>query len=315
VVRGLGVTGILLSDFLSTAFFSLALLPILLTHAAWSFSGRLLRATLSFGLPKVPHGVMLQIQNLADRKILDLFVTRAQVGIYQMGYTFGLGVKFALSAVEPAWQPFVYSQLKEKGASTTLARVVSYAFAGFAAGGLATAVLGREMLVVMTPRNPSFWAAAPVIPVVALAYVLQGVFLLTSIGIGIEKKARYYPLITTAAAVVNVGGNFALIPRYGVLGAAWATVLSYGLTAGLGLWISQRLHPLPFEWGRLLKVTLGAAAVFAVSTLAPRALVPALAMKGALLLLAFPGLLLVLGFWGPAELKRLWRLLFPRSPR
>ena len=57
----------------------------------------------------------------------------------------------------------------------------------------------------MTPKNPAFRAAAPVIPVVALAYLLHGVFLLTSIGIGIEKKARYYPMVTAAAAATNVG--------------------------------------------------------------------------------------------------------------
>src|SRR5207344_2143894 len=120
---------------------------------------------------------------------------------------FGQGVKFALSAFEPAWQPFVYSQLKSPQAPTTIARVVTYAWLAFASLGLGVAVFGRELLVVMTPKNPAFHAAAPLIPPVALAYLFHGAFLLTSIGIGVRKEARYYPIITSLTASTNIAAN------------------------------------------------------------------------------------------------------------
>ena len=285
VARGWGVAGILWSDLLATTIFALCLAPILIRHARLAFDRPALREVLAFGLPKVPHGFLIQVLNVSDRKILDLFVTRAEVGLYQTGYTFGTAVKFALSAFEPAWSPFVYAQVKRDGARETLARVVTYAFAAFTWVALAVAVLGRELLVVMTPNNPAFRAAAPVIPVVALAYLLHGVFLLTSIGIGIERKARYYPIVTGAAAAVNLVLNFALIPRFGILGAAWATVAAYAVMAGLGAAFSQRLYPIPFQRGRLLLIVTAAAVVAAAASLAPAAVVPAVALKAALLLL------------------------------
>lgn len=294
VSRGYGVSGVLWSDALATAAYALCLLPVMLRHAALAFSPRLLREALGFGLPKVPHGILVQIQNVADRKILDLFVTRAEVGIYQVGYAFGTMVKFPLSAFEPAWQPFVYARIKEPDAPATLARVARFAFAVFVAAGLAVAVLGREALILMTPANPAFHAAAPVIPVVALAYVLHGAFLLTSVGIGIRKEARYYPLVTAAAAVTNIAANFALIPPFGILGAAWATVLSYAVMAGVGLVISQRLYPLPLEWGRFAATAAAAAVSYLVSLLAPDAPGPALAVKAAALAV-FPALIAALG--------------------
>ena len=159
-VRGWGVAGILWSDLAATTVFSASLLPILVRHARPALDRASLREVLAFGLPKVPHGFLVQVLNVSDRKILDLFVTRAEVGLYQTGYTFGTAVKFALSAFEPAWSPFVYGQLKKDGARETLARVVTYAFAAFVGVALAVAVLGRELLVLMTPRNPAFRAAA-----------------------------------------------------------------------------------------------------------------------------------------------------------
>ncbi len=291
VVQGLGVLGVLWSDVIATGLFSALLVPQLLRHASFRVSTDLLRELLRFGLPKLPHGLLLQVQNLADRKILDLFVSRAEVGLYQVGCTFGMGVKFPLSAFEPAWQPFVYARAKDPDGPRTLARVASVAWAAFLAGGLFLALFSRELLVLMTPKNPAFHAAAPVIPVIVLAYLLHGFFLLTSIGIGISKAARYYPIVTLLAASTNLAANFMLVPSYGMLGAAWATVLSYATMATAGGVFSQRLWPVPWEWKRLGGASALAALLYTASLASPAALGPAVALKAALLV-AF-GVLLV----------------------
>lgn len=65
----------------------------------------------------MPPGPLVQALNLADRRILDSYVTRAEVGVYQMGSNFASAMKFPLSAFEPAWQPFVFDRARrENGA-------------------------------------------------------------------------------------------------------------------------------------------------------------------------------------------------------
>lgn len=293
VVKGWGVLGVLVADVSATALFSLALLPQLRRQVSLTLAPDLLGELLRFGAPKVPHGLLLQLQNLADRKILDLFVSRGEVGLYQVGYTFAMGVKFPLSAFEPAWQPFVYSQLNRPDAPRTLARVASIAWAGFLLVGVSLAVVSGELLTLMTPRSPAFRAAAPVIPVVVLAYLLQGLFLLTAVGIGISKKARYYPAVTFVAAATNVVANLLLVPRFGILGAAWATVLSYAAMAGVGFALAQPLFPVPWESRKLLGASALGGIVYAASLLAPAALWGGLAAK-AVLLAAFAAALYAL---------------------
>jgi len=303
LVKGWGVGGALWSDVLSTAALALVLMPVLRGRARPALDRHLLGEMLGFGLPKVPHGLMVQVQNLADRKILDWYVPRAVVGVYQVGYSLAEAVKFPLSSFETAWGPFVYSRLKQEDAPRTLARVATYAFAAFVFIGLGVALFARELLVVMAPRHPEFRAAAAVVPIVVLAYLFHGLFLLTSIGIGVAKAARRYPMVTAVAAAVNVGANFALIPRFGMLGAAWATVLSYATMAALGWALSRALYAVAFEWGRLLRVALCGVATYALSRLAPEALLTALLMKTAVLLL-FPALLALSGFASAPE--RAW---------
>lgn len=312
VTSGHGIAGILWADLAATGVFALALAPILARNAAPAFSRPLLREVLAFGLPKVPHGLMLQVLNLADRKILDVFSTRGEVGLYHMGYTFGGGVKFALSAFEPAWGPFVYSRARLEDGALTLARVATYAYAAFAGAALAVAALGPDLLRLMTPRNPAFHAAAPIIPVVALAYLLHGVFLLTSVGIGIAREARYYPIVTAAAAAANVAANLLLIPRFGAMGAAWATVFAYAVMALLGHAFSRRVFPIPFEGGRFLRITAAAALAFALASSVPGTGTAAATWRAAALL-AYPLLAWALGTLRDDEKRRLRRIFGARG--
>jgi O-antigen/teichoic acid export membrane protein len=267
VVIGWGVSGVLLADAAASLLFVLALLPTLVRNLAPSFSRSMLSRAAAFGLPKVPHGLAVQVLNLSDRKLIEIFATLAESGLYHIAYMMGTGVKFFLSAFELAWSPFVYAQLEKPDAPRILSRIATYAFAVLAGFGLLNAVFGRELLFLMA--KPKFHAAHPVIPIVVLAYVMQGVFALTSIGIGISKKTRYFPIITIAAAALNVVLNLFWIPRFGILGAAWSTVAGYALMAGLGFWLGNRHYPIPFEGLRLSKIVLAAGLAFAFSTLAP----------------------------------------------
>jgi O-antigen/teichoic acid export membrane protein len=306
VVSGWGVAGVLWSDVISTAVFVLVLFPTLIKNLGIGFSWTMLGQAFSFGLPKVPHSLAYQVLNLADRKLLDIFTTRAEAGLYHLAYQFGTAVKFFLSAFELAWSPFVYSLLKRADAPQTMARIATYAAVVLFSVGLAIAVLGKEVLMLMTA--PEFHAGHPVIPVIVLAHVLQGLFLLTSIGIGISKKTYYYPIMTFSAATLNVGMNLILIPRLGKMGAAWATVAGYALMAAMGIYFSRRHYPIPFEWNRIGRIALAAFLCYGISLGAPDSLFSALAVK-TLALALFPLALYLLGFFRPDEIAAIKRLL------
>jgi polysaccharide transporter, PST family len=54
-----------------------------------------------------------------------------------------------------------------------------------------------------------------------------------------EGLQRFYLLATILGAVANIGLNWVFIPRWGGLGAAYATVISYGVAA----WLASYFHP------------------------------------------------------------------------
>lgn len=115
------------------------------------------------------------------------------------------------------------------------------------------------------------------------------------------------------AASLNVILNVILIPRLGILGAAWATVAGYTLMAILGGILSARLYPIPFEWPRLARVLAASALSYAVAALAPQDLKTAIAVK-ALAILAFPAALYFLGFFRDDEIQWMKSRLRSKAP-
>ena len=279
VMMGLGVTGVLISDLAGSALLAILLFVELRTRARVAFDWGPLREALRFGLPKVPHGVLVQTLNLADRRILESFVSLAEVGIYQVGNSFAAAMKFPLSAFEPAWQPFVFEHAKKEHGPKEIALVATRMSIVFIAAALGLALVLPDVLRLVS-RRVEYHAGAPIVPVMVLAYLFQGFFLLASVGITIAKEARYYPMITAAAAALNIGLNFWLIPRYGILASAWATVAGYALMALLGASISERLYPIPIRWSRILGAFVAGIIFFVLGTLMDASLAAALARAG-----------------------------------
>ena len=122
-----GVRGVVLSDIIVTAVFSLVLVRWFAPLVRPVFSRRLLRESLRFGLPRLPHGVAQQIMSASDRYVLGRFVSLHEVGVYSTGSSLGQGVKLFLSSFEQAWAPFYFGVMSEPDAKSTLARVTTYA--------------------------------------------------------------------------------------------------------------------------------------------------------------------------------------------
>ena len=323
VIRlGMGVTGLYLADVVVTIVIMAFLVRWFAPLVRPLFSRAVLHEVLSFGLPRVPHAAAQQINAGGDRFILGLFTSLENVGIYSLGVSIGLTPKLFLSAFESAWAPFYYATVKEPDAPRVFRTITTYGVAILALLTAGLSAIGADALRTMThgrilaPEDPRWSAVAVVVAFTAIGVFFQGFYLLTSIGLNITKQTRYYPVATITAAAVNVGMNFLLIPRYGIYGAAWANGVSYGVQAVLGLRLSQRFYPIPYEWGRLARVCGAGIVAYATAVLLPRANIavdprsslaplPDLLMRGSAVVVVFGVLLMVTGFFHAEELDRL----------
>src|SRR5205823_14357546 len=111
-------------------------------------------------------------------------------------------------------------------------------------------------------------------------------------------------VVTGAGAVVNVALNFWLVPRWGMVGAAVSTAVSYVvLFVGMTLY-AQRVYPVPYQWRRVVTSVSAAVGLTVAARAAHLPLAPSF-----LLVLAYPLVLALLGFYLPADRRRLRRLV------
>jgi len=298
-----GVMGVVLADLLVAVGLALALLPRYAALIRPVFSLRVLAECLKFGLPRVPHSFAHQIIAVADRVTLSRFAPLQQLGVYNVGASLGLGLKLFLSAFETAWAPFYFKEMHAPNAKRTYRTMTTYAFGALALLVAGLAAVSRDLVRLMTV--PRFHGAGDIVPWIGLGVGLQGIYLLTSIGLNITKRTVYYPVATGLAAAAALGASLVLVPRYGAIGAAWSNVAAYGVLAAAGMALSQRFYPIAYEWSRLWR--LAAAALLAVAA-ARLAAGPAIApvagvlLRGACAVAVFGATLAASGFFEPEEL-------------
>ncbi len=265
VVARLGIAGVVIGSAIAAAVAAGVALVSLrregLLRLNWD--GALVRSMLLFSLPLVPAAAAGWTLNLSDRYILQAFTDAASVGVYSTGYTVGLVIN-AL-AVQPftlSWSAAYWEMGNRDGAPLLFSRVMTAfaAAAGFLALGLSA--LGTDAVRILLGRP--FEAARYVVPFSAFAYVIYGLYAISSTGLNLTAQTRWLPLTMGIAAVTSVILSFALIPVIGVLGAAVATLVSYGVLAILTGIMSQRYYPVPWDLprvGAVLAIGLGLAAI------------------------------------------------------
>jgi O-antigen/teichoic acid export membrane protein len=302
---GWGVMGVVIADILVTAVMLAVMVRWFAQLIRPVFSRAVLRDALAFGLPRVPHGFALQVMSVGDRVVMKFLETPLEaIGVYSIGVSFGLIPKIALGAFEYAWAPFYYATSREAGADRIFSRVTTYGVAALALMTAGLSAIARDLLNLIT--HGQYGGAAGVVAWTAVGVFFYGAYLLTSIGLNITKNTRYYPASTAIGAAVNLGLNFWLIPRYGIIGAAWATAAAYAVQASIAFALSQRFYPVTYELGRLFRVLACATAAFVSGAALPA--MPPLAgvlARGTTVVMIMVTLLWVTRFFKGEELRAL----------
>jgi len=195
--------------------------------------------------------------------------------------------------------PFIFSIQKDPNAKKIFANTFTYFMLVGTTLCLALSIFARE-LVILT-LAPKFYPGYQVIPYIALAYLLFGVYNTVDVGVLLTGKTGIYAIISWTGALLNIGLALLLIPQYGVVGAGIAKILAFAALALPMYLTAQRHYPIQYQTSRIFTLLAVALALFFSSLLIPAAsLWVALLIKTGLLLL-FPVILLLTGFFSPRE--------------
>jgi O-antigen/teichoic acid export membrane protein len=297
VVWEQGALGVVVGNFVGTLVVYLALLAVYREQLGLEFSRPLLREMNRFGVPLVPAALALIAVNFSDRFFLVHLASLEEVGLYEIGVRIASAMVLLLTAFRMAWPAFAYSIEDDVEAKRTYAFVLTYLVVVASWLALALGLLAPWLVRLLT--TPDYYEGQRVVAPLAFGGMAYAAYIVMAIGVGRAKRTQFNWAITGVAALVNVALNVILIPPYGMLGAAAATVAAYAVMFVAMTWYAQRVFPVPYQWRRVL--TAAGAAVGLV--LLGKQLGGLAAAIG--LTLAYPLALLLLGFSLPEERRRL----------
>jgi O-antigen/teichoic acid export membrane protein len=289
-----GPIGVIVGNFTGTLLVYVVLLAYRREQLGLEFDRGLLREMNRFGIPLIPTALFLWVTNFSDRLFLVKLSDTQEVGLYSVGVRIASAMVLLLTAFRLAWPAFAFSIDDDREAKRTYAFVLTYlvAFTTWVATGLAL----LSPWIVDWIAAPAFAESSRVVGPLAFAAVAFGGYIVVAIGVGRAKRTQFNWVVTGLAAAVNIVLNLLLIPRYGMMGAAIATVAAYSTMFAGMTWWAQRVYPVPYQWRRVATAAAAGLALVAVGKLSDLGLAVALPLA-----LAYPLVLLPLGFYLPAE--------------
>jgi O-antigen/teichoic acid export membrane protein len=303
VTFSMGVKGILLSTLIANSVLVLYLMPYILRETGFGFSWPKLKEMIRFGLPLIPSSFMSYIVNVSDRFFVNHMHGLVITGLYTLGYRFGVLINDLVSGpFAQIWTPRRFEMHQKDDSEKVFAQIFTYfCFAMFVVG-LGISVCIQDLIQFVAEE--SYWEAWVVVPPLTLAYIISSFQMHFSVGILMKKKTKYLMYVNVSTALLNLILNYFLILEWGMWGAVYATIASFVVKQWVIYWVSNRLIPIEVEWGRVLKVSFVAIAMYWPITQVDigHSILNMLA-KGTLSL-TLPLVLYPMGFYRPGEIRK-----------
>jgi len=307
----LGVLGILISTLITSILMCLVLVVPLSCTTGLHFSLDKIKGMLKFGFPMIPAQFGAFIVHLSDRFFIKAYCSIADAGLYSLGYRFGaLPANFISEPFNRTWQPRRFELYKEEGSEAVFGRIFTYFLFLMIFAGLGVSVLTKDLLMIIADEK--FWSAYKIVPIIVLATTIFTFHYHLDIGILIHKKTKYLAYINFSNGIFILLLNFALIPRYGVYGAAFATLIAFVYKGSLTYYFSSKYYKIYFEFIRIGKIILAAAVLYFVTIFIE---VPSVyvnfSIKSGIIFL-YPLLLYVFRFYSIEEKQKVAEFVKPR---
>lgn len=213
------------------------------------FDWHKMRETLSMGAMLVPHQLMAGGLIAGDRFILQHYRDLREIGLYAIAYTFGMVMSLVTLSLSQSWTPIYFDLARSDEGQRRLGRICSELFIGMAAVACFGALIAQDFIARFL--NERYVTAGRVVPWIIGAYLAHAMFSIFSLAVLQGKRTQWLMLVSFVALTVNTALNFALIPIWGMYGAAYATAAAYVVEAVVMYFVAQRTYRLNYDLRRM----------------------------------------------------------------
>lgn len=218
---------------------------------SWSWARKLLK----YGFPLIWAGIAAWIYNSSDRFFLLHYHDLHQVGLYSIGAIFSQPILLINMAVQMSFGVlFFQSFYKEENMAKTASRKMAIDVYLIYLSGSVVVATGLSVFadfLIPFVTTPDYSEGALVVPLLVFSFVAAQSFQTMGPGISLSEKTWHFAWITALTAVLNIGLNFLLVPRWGFMGAGFATLISFIVYWQVKVAVAARYFPVAYPFIRI----------------------------------------------------------------
>jgi O-antigen/teichoic acid export membrane protein len=204
-----------------------------------------LKKCLLYCVPIVPHNLTGWSSSLLDRILINNFVSTAMTGIYNIGCQLGNLQLILSTAVTQAYLPWFFGELKHNR-TDKVKKFFILAMAFYVTFALWVSLFSKDIISLMTTK--AFSDAWKVVGLISFGNVFNGYYyFIVSPLFFFEKRIRYVPIATVSGALFGFCLNLILIPKYGIMGAAFTMFFTSIVSVLLVGWFAHNYQPIDWD--------------------------------------------------------------------
>lgn len=302
IFRRSGVEGIYLAQVIGNLFFILLLSVYTVKNCTLFFNLSIMRSMSSYGFPLLLSNVAAASLTVIDRYSLNSLAMLKYVAIYSLAFKIASVLKLVIvDSIKMAITPMVLKKINSPDNKRFYSKSCLYSSFVLMTGIITISLFSYEVIKVIS-RSTEFWGAFVVVPLLSLAVFFTNMRETSTYGLIINKKTRIVGINVVISSAVNIALNILLIPKWNIIGAAVATLITQFVFWFLSFYFSQREYYIPYEIRKITVMFIsGAILSFAGLLFNEMNIVPRLLIKSACLV-SFPFILYLFNFYEPKEL-------------
>ena len=186
---------------------------------------------------------------------------RTQLGIYGACIKIAMIMVFITQAFRYAYEPFVFGKTKDQDNKETYAKAMKF-YIIFTLLAFLCVIGYMDILRYIVGK--SYWEGLQIIPIVMAAEIMFGIFFNLSFWYKLIDKTIWGAYFSGIGAVILIGVDLLLIPRFSYWACAWAGFASYAVSMVLSYAFGQKYYPIRYPLKDIAIYTLIAAFLFAL---------------------------------------------------
>lgn len=228
---------------------------------------QLIKRMVAYSFPILIFGLVGILNQTVDKMIYPFLFDDRQEGLVQLGI-YSATSKVALvmamftQAFRYAYEPFVFGKNKDADNRKVYAAAMKYFFI-FSLLAFLTVMGYMDLLKFMVARD--YWEGLSVVAIVMGAEIFKGIYFNLSFWYKLTDETHWGAYFSLIGCTVILALNVWLVPLYGYIASAWASVAGYGAITLLSYIIGQKKYPVIYPLKDMAVYLVLAAVLFVLS--------------------------------------------------